>query len=357
MTPLRIALIGAGAFGRKHIQVLAAVPGFELAGIADPSPAARALAHGIGVPWHPDPDGLLDAVRPDGAIVVTPNRLHVAHGMLCIARGVPALVEKPVAETPEAGERLAEAAEGAGVPVMVGHHRRHNPILEAARDVVASGRLGRIVAVNLTWLLRKPDSYYDTAWRREPGGGPVLINLVHEIDSLRFVVGEIAAVQAMLSSQARCFAVEDTAAVALRFACGALGTIIVSDAVEAPWNWEMTSAENAMYPQQPAGNGVIAGTLGSMSLPRLDVWRHAEPPGAERGWTAPMQRERVPVTPADAYERQLRHFGRVIRREEAPRVTARDAARSLAACLAIHESARAGRHVVLTTPAAVGEGW
>ena len=58
-----------------------------------------------------------------------------------------------------------------------------------------------------------------------------------------------------------------------------------------------------------------------------------------------MQRARGPVTVDDAYHRQLRHFGRVIRREEAPRVTARDAARSLAVCLAVVESARTGREV------------
>jgi predicted dehydrogenase len=345
--PIRIALVGAGSFGRKHIEVLAAVPGFALAGIADPSPAARALAEAQGVEWAAEAGALLDAVRPDGAIVVTPNHLHVAHGILCIARGVPVLVEKPVADTPAGGERLAAASDRAGVPVLVGHHRRHNPLLEAARDVVASGRLGRVTAVNLTWLLRKPDSYFEAAWRREPGGGPVLINLVHEIDALRFVVGDIAAVRAMTSDAARGFAVEDTAAIALRFARGALGTVIVSDATESPWAWEMTSGENPIYPQQPAGNGVIAGTAGSLSLPHLDLWRHVAAAEAERGWTAPMQRERVPVAAEDAYHRQLRHFGRVIRREEAPRVSARDAARSLAVCAAVHQSAQSGREVVV----------
>lgn len=345
--PIRIALLGAGAFGRKHLSVLAAVPGFEIAAIADPSAAARALAEERGIPWHTDAGAMLDAVRPDGAIVVTPNHLHVPHGLLCIERGVPVLVEKPVAETPEGGAQLVAASDRTGVPVLVGHHRRHNPLLETARAVVTSGRLGRIVAVNLTWLLRKPDSYFEVAWRREPGGGPVLINLVHEIDALRFVVGDIATVRAITANAVRGSPVEDTAAIALRFAGAALGTVIVSDVVEAPWSWELTSGENPMYPQQPAGNGVIAGTEGSLSLPHLDLWRHVEQPGVERGWTAPMQREHVRVAIDDAYHRQLRHFGRVIRREEAPRVTAQDATRSLAVCLAVHESARTGAEVAL----------
>jgi predicted dehydrogenase len=235
---------------------------------------------------------------------------------------------------------LAVAAEKAGVPIMVGHHRRHNPIVEAAREVVTSGQLGRIVGVNLTWLLRKPAAYFDVAWRRELGGGPILINLVHEVDVLRFVVGDIVSMRAMTANATRGFPVEDTVAIIVRFANGALGTVIVSDVAESPWSWEMTSGENPMYPRQPADCGVIAGTEGSLSLPHLDLWRHVEQPGVERGWEAPMQRARVPVVVDDAYHRQLRHFGRVIRREEAPRVTARDAARSLAVCLAVVESGR-----------------
>jgi predicted dehydrogenase len=343
--PLRIALVGAGAFGRKHVSVIGAVPGFALAGIADPSLAARALAEQHDVPWFAEAGAMLDAVRPDGAIVVTPNHLHLPHGLLCIERGAPAIIEKPVAESPEGGEQLAAAAETAGVPIMVGHHRRHNPIVEAAREVVMSGQLGRIVGVNLTWMLRKPDAYFDVAWRRELGGGPILINLVHEVDVLRFIVGDIVSVRAMTANAMRGFPVEDTVAIIVRFANGALGTVIVSDVAESPWSWELTSGENPMYPRQPADCGVIAGTEGSLSLPHLDLWRHVEQPGVERGWEAAMQRARVPVTVDDAYHRQLRHFGRVIRREEAPRVTARDAARSLAVCLAVVESARTGREV------------
>lgn len=347
---LRIALIGAGGFGRKHLSVMEEVAGdemagFALAGIADPAPAARELAQARGVPWHADAAALLDAVRPDGAIVAAPNHLHVPCGLACIARGVPVLVEKPVAETPDGGLILHHAARQAGVAVLVGHHRRHNPLLEAAREVVASGRLGRVLAVNLTCLLRKPDSYFAMAWRREPGGGPVLINLVHEIDTLRFLLGDIASVQAITAHAGRDLAVADTAAIALRFASGALGTIILSDATEAPWSWEMSSGENAIYPRQPVDHGVIAGTAGSLSLPHLDLWRHAAAPDQERGWTAPMARERIAVPPGDAYQRQLRHFGRVIRGAEAPRVTAADAARSLAVCLAVQQSAREARAV------------
>ena len=140
-------------------------------------------------------------------------------------RGIPVLVEKPIADTLDAALALADASEAAGVPVLVGHHRRHNPIVRKAREIVQSGALGRLTAVSATWLVCKPDDYFDVAWRREPGGGPILINLIHDIDNLRFIAGDIAAVQGMTSSARRGFPVEDTAALLLRFRDGALGTV------------------------------------------------------------------------------------------------------------------------------------
>lgn len=299
------------------------------------------------MPWAAEAEDLLDAHAPDGAIVATPNGLHVRHGLVCVSRGIPALVEKPVADTPAGGTALAEAAEASGVPLLVGHHRRHNPILEAAREAIAAGRIGRPVAASVTWLIRKPDNYFDATWRREPGGGPVMINLVHEVDALRFLLGEVVEIQAMTSAATRGFAVEDTAAVLLRLENGLLATVAISDAAASPWNWEQTSGENPAFSKQPADNGVITGTEGALSLPHLDLWRYEAHPGIPPGWAAPMSRQRLSVTAEDPYRRQLRHFGQVIRREEAPRVTPRDATRSLALCFAVLEAARTGRRVTV----------
>lgn len=164
-----------------------------------------------------------------------------------VAAGIPALVEKPIGPTVAEADRLADAAERAGVPLLVGHHRRHNPIVVAARDAVRSGRLGRLTTVTALWTPRKPDDYYDVAWRRQPGGGPVLTNLIHDIDVLRFVCGEITSVQAIVSSAGRGLPINDTAVVSLRFAGGGLGTITMSDAVAAPWAWDITSGENPFF--------------------------------------------------------------------------------------------------------------
>ena len=214
--------------------------------------------------------------------------------------------------------------------------------MQAARDFVASGALGQVVAANGTWLHRKPDDYYDVTWRREKGGGPILINAIHDIDCLRMVVGEIESVQATASSTTRGFPVEDTAAAVLRFANGALGTFIVSDATASPWNWEATSRESAITPSELENCFIVAGTRGSLSIPQLQHWSYDKPDGA---WADPLTRRTLPVRHADPYPRQLHHFARVIRGEEKPVIDAAEGARTLAATLAIAESAKTGRPV------------
>ena len=135
------------------------------------------------------------------------------------------LVEKPISNSVEEAIRLAEAASAANVPLLVGHHRRHSLILAKAREIVQGGSLGQVVAVVGSSLFYKLDHYFDEGpWRREVGGGPILINMIHEVDVLRWLCGEIVAVQAFSSNETRGFPVEETAAINLRFAGGALGT-------------------------------------------------------------------------------------------------------------------------------------
>jgi predicted dehydrogenase len=264
-------------------------------------------------------------------------------GLTCAEQGVHMLVEKPLADTVDAAASLAAAAERAGVALLVGHHRRYNPVIEKARDIVQGGGIGKLSTVVALWLIRKPDDYFDVAWRRAPGGGPVLINLIHDIDDLRFICGEIESVQAFISNASRGFAVEDTAAITMRFAGGALGTATISDAVPAPWSWEISSGESPMYPQRPENCYLFGGTEGSLSVPRLELWRYPH----EQSWTAPLVKKTIEVAAEDPLARQLRHFCRVIRREEAPRITGIDATRTLAATLAVKRAAASGAAVAV----------
>jgi predicted dehydrogenase len=338
-----VAVLGAGAIGRMHIERLLAHDAVELAAIADPSEAARELAARVGVPWFADPLELLAGTRAQAVVVATPNATHADLGAACLARKLPVLMEKPIADTLANARRLCEAADATGVPVLVGHQRRHNPLLRRAREMVQAGVLGRPVSATVmaTWL--KPDSYFDMEWRRKAGGGPVLINMIHDIDLLRFLLGEVVSVQAQSSSGVRGFEVEDTASALLRFESGVLATLITSDAATAPWNWDLAAGEASHYAKQDVDSIFITGTDGSLTLPQLQVFRFRE----RRGWHEPLTQERTPLHRADPYVEQLRHLRAVAEGREAPVCSARDGLRTLEATLAVHEAAASGATVRL----------
>jgi predicted dehydrogenase len=341
--PTRIAVVGAGLIGRKHIAVLRSQHAdFTLAAVTDPSPAAKAEAEQLGYACYTMLEEMLDKARPDGVIIAVPNQMHVEVGLTCLARRLPILIEKPVADTVSEALRLVSAAEAAGVPTLTGHHRRHNPIMQRAAEVIREGRIGRVVAATSLWLAHKPKGYHDFAWRRQPGGGPVLINAIHDIDCLRMLVGEIETVQAASSNLVRGFEVEDTAAAVLSFTNGALGTLIVSDTASSQWSWETTAGENPYYPKAPEDCYRIAGTRGSLAVPSLDVrWHEA----GNESWGEPLTGQRQPVSPADPYVEQMRNFSDVIRGKAAPVLSGRDGTVTLAATLAIAQSAKTGRPV------------
>lgn len=328
-----IAVVGAGLIGGKHIDLVGRQA--ELAAVIDPTPAAEDIAASHGVPWFADLGAYLGDSRPDGVIIATPNQLHVEHGLACVEAGLPMLIEKPIADTAAGAERLVAAAEAASVPILVGHHRRHNPLIEAARQAVESGRLGDIVSVSAQFWLYKPDDYFDVDWRKREGAGPVFINLIHDIDLLRHLCGEVVSVQAIDSRRARGHAVEDTAVILLEFANGALGTVSVSDAIVAPWSWEFASGENPAYPHTRTSCYRIGGDRASLSVPDLTLWQH---PG-KRSWWEPIEKTTLEYEPGDPLVLQLEHFCDVIRNGAVPLVSGREGLQTLRVVEAIKTAA------------------
>ena len=346
-TKVRIAVAGAGLIGKRHVEMILGNPVCSLAALVDPTPVAADYARSLGVPLVGSLTELLAKNRPDGVVLATPNQMHVDQALECIAAKVPVLVEKPVAHTLEAGIRLCQAAEAANVPVLVGHNRRHSSIMAKAVEIIASGALGRIVAVNGTLLFYKAENegYFDGAysWRREPGGGPILLNMIHEVDNLRSLCSEIVAVQAFTSNATRKHPVEDTAAIALRFASGALGTFILSDTAASDRSWEHTSGEDPRYVKAHTDEDdcyIVAGTFGSLAIPTMRLQRY--PSAADQSWHKALDKSVIPLEVVDPLERQMEHFADVIRGTAKPLVSARDGLQNLRVVDAILEAAKSG---------------
>jgi predicted dehydrogenase len=320
------------------MELVSASTECALVAVCDADPARAVAAEEFGVPFYQDLAALLSEGAPQGAIIATPTDRHATVGMVCAEHGVHVLVEKPITASVAEARQFLNVAERSGVQVLIGHHRRHNPLVQRARAIIKNGELGELVAVSALWTLLKSRDYYQVGWRTQPGGGPVLINLAHDLDNLRFMCGEIRSVYAATSSATRGFAVEDTASITLEFENGALGSILVSDAVPSPWSYELTSGENPIYPQSGQDCYYLCGTRGSLAFPNMTLWRYAD--GGEPGWYQPLQRDQLAVEQADPLAAQLAHFCRVIRSEESPLIDGWDGLRTLAATLAVLESAR-----------------
>ena len=341
---LNIGVVGAGAIGRTHIAAIAAAPGFALAGIVDPSDTAADLAAAHGVAHHRDLAALLDRGRVDGVIIATPNDSHVALTCAALRAGVPVLLEKPIANGVAEAAVILDAEAASPARVLVGHHRRHNPMVAAVKEAVAAGRIGRPTLASVACTLWKPDDYFDVPWRRTPGvGGPVLINMIHEIDLLRHLLGDVVAVSGMTADGTRHLPVEDTGAAVLRFAGGALATIALSDAAVGPWAWDLASGENPRFARSKGISHTIAGTAGGIAFPEPVLWRH----DGVRSWATPQRAEPLPYQPGDAFAAQLRNFAAVIAGDAEPLVTALEAAKTIATIAAVATAASTGRETVV----------
>jgi predicted dehydrogenase len=322
-------------------------PSCTLTAIVDPSPVAVVLAAQAGVPLFKSIEELLADNRPDGLVLATPNQLHVPQALQCIDAGMPILLEKPIATSVAEGEQLLRVVEATGAKVLLGHHRAHSPIMAKAREVLDSGKLGQLVAVMGSATFYKPDPYYaDAPWRREPGAGPILLNMIHEVHNLRMLCGEIVAVQAFASHATRGFPVEDTVAINLRFASGVLGTFLLSDTAACARSWEQTSQENKAYATyEDEDCYVITGTNGSLSVPTMRLKTYPRP--EDRSWWKAFEVGVVGMVRDDPLKHQMEHFGQVVRGEASPLVSAQDGLLNLRVTEAIAEAARTGRTVHL----------
>ena len=196
-------------------------------------------------------------------------------------------------------------------------------------DIFIYGEISRISREAPVLVLNQRDT------QLVPGGGA---NAVH---NLHMLCGEIAAVQAIASHAVRAFPVEDTVAINLQFANGALGSFMLSDTAACPRSWEQTSQENKAYPSYDDEDCyVIAGTNGSLSVPTLRLKTYPRP--EDRSWWKPFDVGTVPMKREDPIVRQMEHFGAVVRGEAEPLVSARDGLANLRVTEAITEAAKSG---------------
>jgi|TARA_B110000483_G_C18179608_1_gene536482 predicted dehydrogenase len=312
----RILVVGGGLIGFRHLQAVQAHAGCKLVGLADPDMSIQS-----DVPRFAK---MGDVMMPvDGVIIATPTHLHASHGIEAAERGWHMLIEKPVAEKLESAKKLETALRSKNIRSLVGHHRRYHAVVQQLKACLQDGLIGEVVNVSVLWAMRKPDVYFEGNWRTD-GGSPVMINLVHDIDILRFVIGEITQTVALRGRSLRGSTRVESGAVALAFENGAVGTISFADTTPSPWGFEAGTGENPNIGTTKQDMMWITGTKGAISFPSMTVWKGTDWGSSAKPITfEPAQNMRTPL------EAQLDHFVDVINGDE-PLIDVADAASTLA---------------------------
>ena len=342
MKKINISIIGTGLMGLQHIKAILKSKKANLHSIVDISKNAENLSKKYKVPLYSDVEELLCSKNLDAVIVATPNQLHETHAVSILKKKIPVLLEKPISDNIKSAKKIIDSSKKNKTPLLIGYHRRHNSIVSKVKDVISSGKLGNIVSANVLCWFYKHKEYYKETWRTNKGGGPLGINLVHDIDLICYLLGPIQFVQAFTSNKIRKFKVEDTATVSLLFKSGALCTLNISDTIVAPWSYELTAGENPAYPITNQSAYVIGGTKGSIQFPNLKNWFYKN----ERSWwNKIIVKEDKNKKDDNTLINQINHFTDVVLKKTKPKVNGNDGLTSLKIFAAITKSAKTGKKI------------
>ena len=341
---VKIALIGSGTIGPRHAQFIPKIKETTLCAVVDPGKQGQIIASDFGVPYYPSVSELLTSSDiPDAAIICTPNHTHAAISKELIEKGIHILVEKPLSDDLEDGASIIEHARAARVKLLVGHHRRFNAYLLEAKKALPT--LGKIIMVNGLWTTQKAASYFaaPAEWRRGATGGPVLINLIHEIDILQYLLGPIIRVKGEICASERGYEAEEGGVLTLSFANGTVGSFAFCDNVPSPYSFEAGVGEE-MFPFSGMDFLRIFGSEASLSLPDMKRFSYDRSKG--KGWQVPLTVDVLEVdAKVPAFESQLKHFVKVVRGQEEPRCTGEDGLRAVLVAHAIKKAMRTGESV------------
>ena len=182
MDRLKTAVIGAGSMGKNHLRVYSELPQARLAAIADVNgDLAERLGQAYGVPAYTDYLRLLNEVQPEVVSIAVPSALHEEITLAALEAGAHVLVEKPIAATLESGRRMIARAQAVRRQLMVGHIVRFNPAIQALKEKLEQGALGRIFQISCRRIGPFPARVRDVG---------VVVDLApHDLDLMRYLTG------------------------------------------------------------------------------------------------------------------------------------------------------------------------
>jgi predicted dehydrogenase len=339
--PVRFGIIGCGS---AAVPVGRAMQESDVAAVVSTFDTQAALAVDMATRFGGQAADSLEALladpRVDAVYIAVPHDKLAMLARKALEAGKHALVEKPIALTVTDADNLIDLADSKGLALGVFYELRHTPAYAKASDLIKQGAIGTIIAVQIMTLIDKPETYWQTgysrrsvnpwrAYKAQAGGGVVLMNASHALDAVRYVTGlEIVSVSAEVGTLAlgSDVEVEDTAAVAIRFDNGAIGSLLAGAHFAGADGDERFD---------------VFGTLGQLRLPDpyatgpLKVFLKQECGGLRAGEWHTLQMDRPPV-----YQCAVDDFARAVQQGRQAPTSGRDARRTLAAVLGIYQSAQ-----------------
>jgi UDP-N-acetyl-2-amino-2-deoxyglucuronate dehydrogenase len=362
--PLRFAIVGPGLVGAVHAAALARIPNARLVAVAGSTPGSSQAA-GLAATHDARVVAGMDAVLADpeldAVVICTPHPLHAAQAIAAAEAGLHVIVEKPMALTVADCTAMIAAAERAGVVLSVISQRRWYPAVRRVKAAIDDGRIGvaGLATVEvLSW--RGPDYYAMNPWRgtRAGEGGGVLVNqAVHHLDLACWFLGPAVEVDGWTANLNHPeIEVEDTAVAVVRFASGALATIVASNSqrpgLHARIHVHGTNGASVGV-DTDRGSVFIAG-VSLPSEPLNDLWTIPGEEDAPAQWIAEDRAALIGLDIATHFhELELRDIVGAIREGRPPAVDGSDGRAAVALMSAIDAASRTGGRVQVaeeTTP-------
>lgn len=332
---MKVAIVGCGGLGNVHASCYAKIPGVTVVGVCDAVPElVQKMAERTGAKAYASFDEMLEQSGCEAVSVTLPSHLHKPFSIKAAQAGKHVICEKPIALNLQDAAEMIRVCEENGVRLFVGHVVRFFPEYAQMKAKVAQGAIGRVGVVHAKRIGGHPGARRVWFKDDDKSGGVVLDLMVHDIDFLRWSLGEVRSVYGLRKVEGYV----DYASATLIFESGAVAN------VEAYWgyNGPFTTAVEI------AGSGGLLRSDSSKSI-SLHVRKAARDEKA-----GPFVE--VPQSPGyqSPFEREIAHFVECIRDNKPSIVTAQDAYKALEIGLAIGESASTGKAVYLN--ASAGEG-
>lgn len=333
---INIGIIGIGTIGKRHLMAINEVDDINIVGIVDVAEAANKFCSDQNIPIFKTLNDLLKSHEVDGVVISTPTINHHENAIAALKLGLDVLIEKPISATVSEADEIAKTAIKYGRKVLVGHQRRFYPLVLKTKEIVKNNEIGNIIGLSGVWALRKDEDYFLPDWRKKITAGPVITNLIHDIDYLRFIFGDIEEVSAISSNSINNFEKEDIVVTNLKFKSGILGNFLITDRGTSPWAWETATGENIHLPNLEENNLRIIGTKGSLEFPNLKIWKYKDK-GID--WRNELISDLIKSSDVDPYVSQINHFKDIINRKIEPITDSDDGKLTLKVALSILEAA------------------